>query len=224
MKVNKLNLILESKEHFLYWVKKCNGDYRLVTPSLYLYKKIIEKHRLYKDIDTLLKDDEFIELIYITLIAWNMDQRGAKLTSFEEFKESIFQNQSILKELYAYRLWSLTKEDLTIVLEKLKRVFYELKVMKSKSKIVGVSKALHFLLPDLVMPVDRRYTMDFFYGHNAYSQDISKEFKTFKEIFTKFYEISKKLQLSDKDVDDFNWNTSVPKLIDNAIIGIKNFK
>ncbi len=222
MKADKLHLILESRESFFNLVKKCNGVYRLISPSLYLYKKIIEKHRLDNDFNKLLSDDEFLELIYITLIAWNMDQRGAKLTSFDEFKKSMLDNRSCLNELYDYRLCSLSENDLDIVLNKIEKLFYELRVMKSKSKIVGISKTLHFLLPNLIMPIDRKYTMNFFYGHNAYNQDISKEFKTFKKVFIKFYEITKQLKLSDKDVDGFNWNTSIPKLIDNAIIGLTN--
>ena len=222
MKEDNLNLLLESRDSFFNWIKKCNGNYRLISPSLYLYKKIIEKHQSQKDFDKLMKDDEFLELIYITLIAWNMDQRGAKLTSFIEFKESVLDSQHILKEMYNYRLDSLSDKDLDIVLYEIEKLFNNLKVMKSKSKIVGVSKTLHFLLPNLIMPIDRRYTMNFFYGHNAYNQDSSKEFKTFKEIFIAFYTVSKKLNLTDEDIDNFNWNTSIPKLIDNALIGIKN--
>jgi hypothetical protein len=224
MKKDKLNLIFESRECFFDYVKKCNGDYRLVSPSLYLYKKIIEKHRKYNELDKLLDDDEFLELIYITLDAWNMNQRGAKLTSFEEFRKSVLNTRSPLKKLYPYKLNLLPQNNLDTVVSRIEEIFYALKVMKSKSKIVGISKALHFLLPNLIMPIDRKYTLNTFYGNNKYSQDIFREFKTFREVFTEFYQISKKLKLSEKDIDNFNWNTSIPKLIDNALIGSTNSK
>lgn len=226
MKRDRLNLIFESRESFFSYVKKCNGNYRLISPSLYLYKKIIEKHRKCNDLDGLLDDDDFLELIYITLDAWNMNQRGAKLIPFEELKKSVLKidNRSLLKDLYAYKLNLLSENDLDIVVSKIKQIFYTLKVATTKTKIVGISKALHFLLPDLIMPIDRRYTLNTFYGHNKYNQDISKEFKTFKEIFTRFYEIAKELKLSEEDIDNFNWNTSIPKLIDNALIGNTNSK
>ena len=91
--------------------------------------------------------------------------------------------------------------------------------MKSKSKIVGVSKTLHFLLPKLFPPMDRRYTMNFFYGHFNYYNNPSKEFKSFSILLREFYKIIQKLYLTSKDVDSLMWNTTVPKLVDNAIIG-----
>ncbi|MDD4877635.1 MAG: hypothetical protein PHO02_01210 [Candidatus Nanoarchaeia archaeon] len=214
--------LLKNRDEFFNLIKKCNGTFREISPSLYLYKKIVEMHNCSKNINELLQDNEFFELIYITLKAWNMNQRKAKLAPFNEFKKSIQDNESTINELYPYRLESLSQTELESVLNKLKLLFYNLNVMKSKTKIVGVSKTLHFLLPHLVIPMDRKYTMDFFYGHNAYSQNIDKEFQIFKEIFNKSYEIAKQLKLSNKDIDNFNWNTSVPKLIDNAIIGMKS--
>ena len=222
MKSENTEILTESRDKFFDFVKLCNGNYRLVTPSIYLYKKIIEKHKHYGSMNKLLDDDEFIELIYMTLIAWNMNQRGAKMVQFKDFKNSILKNKEPLEELYKYKIYTLDEEHLNEVLEKTKKVFLSLRVMKTKSQIVGISKTMHFLLPDLIMPIDRRYTMNFFYGNNAYRNERNKEFQQLKEIFIKFYEISKKLKLSDRDVDNFNWNTSVPKLIDNAIIGIKN--
>ena len=91
--------------------------------------------------------------------------------------------------------------------------------MKSKRRIVGVSKALHFLLPDLIMPIDSSYTMPVIYGYNRYSNDREKETKDFIHIFRKTVEIAQRLNLSPSDIDGDGWNTSIPKLIDNAIIG-----
>jgi hypothetical protein len=224
MQTDKIALISQSREVFFDFVRKCNGNYRLVTPSLYLYKKIVEKHRKHGDLNILLQDNEFLELIYITLIAWDMNRRAAKLVSFEKFKKSIFDNTNLLSELYNYKLGSLSEGDVSIILNKIEKLFVNLNVMKSKSKIVGISKTLHFLLPDLIMPIDRKYTLGFFYGHNKYDQEITKEFKTFKEVFVAFHHIATKLKLSEADIDNFNWNTSIPKLIDNALIGFENSK
>lgn len=44
----------------------------------------------------------------------------------------------------------------------LRDVFLNLKVMESNARLVGNSKALHHLLPELVPPVDRQYTVKFF--------------------------------------------------------------
>ena len=94
---------------------------------------------------------------------------------------------------------------------------------ESKRRIVGVSKAMHFLLPDLVLPIDGKYTMTCLFGYNKYSDNAEKEFETFKDIvvFSKY--VVKSLNLTDEDVDGIQWNTSIPKLIDNAMIGFAKF-
>lgn len=58
-----------------------------------------------------------------------------------------------------------------------------------------------------------------YFGYNKYSDNIETESKIFKDIFTKSHEIVKKFNLCDDDLDNNKWNTSVPKLIDNAMIG-----
>lgn len=170
----------------------------------------------------LLADNELYELMYSTLKAWNMNQRGARLVHFGVFKNSILNNESILQDLYKFHIEKIKDDEQQIILLKLEKLFTDLKVMSSQSRIVGVTKTMHFLLPNLVMPIDRKYTLNFFYWHNAYNKGAVKEFKTFTEIFTTFREIAKINRLTEKDVDKSDWNTSIPKLIDNALIGISN--
>jgi len=110
------------------------------------------------------------------------------------------------------------------LLNMLEKLFGNIKVMKSTSKIVGTSKTLHFLLPRLVMPIDRTYTLNFLYGNNKYDSTLNMEIDTFKEVFGKFRDIAMKLSLSKDDVDNQGWNTTVPKLINNAIIGYMHLK
>ena len=94
-----------------------------------------------------------------------------------------------------------------------------MEIMKYRRRIVGVSKAMHFLLPDLVMPIDSTYTMPYFYGTNKYNEKAEKEFQNYLDIFTRTHRIRNNLKLTDSDVKGGEWNTSIPKLIDNAIIG-----
>jgi len=216
-------VLFKSKRIFFYFVKYCNEKYRS-GHDLRLYREIINMHRLTSDLDSLLNDESFYTKIMQTLEAWNMNQQGAELTSVDNFKESVLSLKSDLIDLYIYKLCSVNKVQINNSMMKLlKNVFVKLKVMESKRRIVGVSKALHFLLPDLVMPIDGKYTMFFFYGYNKYSDDATAEFKTFADIFSKAHDITKKLCLTQHDVDGEKWNTSVPKLIDNAIIGFLKY-
>jgi hypothetical protein len=151
-----------------------------------------------------------------------LDKRRAKLNEFETVKESIQQHELFLIDLYKNKLdsiESLENEKGEKIIRGLEFAFCHLEIMKSERRIVGVSKTMHFLLPDLVMPIDSTYTMPCFYGTNKYNEKAEKEFQTFLDIFTKTHRITKNLKLTNDDVDGEKWNTSIPKLIDNAIIG-----
>jgi len=91
--------------------------------------------------------------------------------------------------------------------------------MASKRRIVGVSKILHFLLPDLAMPIDSKFTLDYFYSYNKIDKDPQAEFNTFYEVLLNSHKIIDRLRITMEAVDGNGWNTSIPKLIDNAIIG-----
>jgi len=148
-----------------------------------------------------------------------MNKRGARLVDLPTMRDSIRFHREYLSKLYKYRLEMLSEEDIQEVLQHLKVLFCGLKIMATKRRIVGISKTLHFLLPDLVMPIDSTNTMLAFYGYNRYDNIPEKEFKTYSNIFKKSYAIAKRLKLTESDVDGLWWSCSVPKLIDNAIFG-----
>lgn len=220
MKQINIDKISTSNEIFFNYVDICNKNFRTLTPSIYLYKKIFEKQKIadYK-VEKLVSDREFLDLVYVTLISWNMNMRGAKMVNIDTFVESIQGFSKNIFQLKDKELHLLSENEFEEVLRLTKPLFLGLKVMKSKSKIVGVSKTLHFLLPKLFPPMDRRYTMNFFYGHLNYFNNENKEFDSFSILLREFYKITQKLKLNSKDVDNILWNTTVPKLIDNAIIG-----
>ncbi len=217
-----IDFIFRNQKIFFHFVNECNERYRS-GHDLSLYKDIIKKHEEYhNDVGALLKDEKIYPLIIKTLKAWNMDQRRAKLTTVEKFKQSISQNRlrENLIELSRYKLFSSHRRQIeNEILALLENVFLNLKVMESKRRLVGVSKTLHFLLPHLVLPIDNTYTMNFF----SISTDANRELNTFKTIFIESYNITRGLCLTQNEVDGKKWNTSVPKLIDNAIIGFNRY-
>jgi len=62
----------------------------------------------------------------------------------------------------------------------------------------------------------------FYYGDDKYSNNPHIEFQTYYDIFKKTFQIVKKLELTPTDADGYKWKTSVPKLIDNSVIGLFN--
>jgi hypothetical protein len=212
-------IIKNSRKLFFHCVKECNEHFKS-GHGFKPYREIIDLHRSTGDLEKLLELDGFVNSIWRALEAWGMNQQSAKLNNKEELKNTIFRNKLLLTKLYEYKLHELDEKTLQDIVNKLGLAFGCLKVMKSKRRIVGVSKALHFLIPDLIIPMDGRYTIPAFFGRNKFSNNLEKETDDFMFIFRNSMKIAKDLNLTDEDVTGEQWNTSVPKLIDNAIIGL----
>jgi hypothetical protein len=212
------SLLFSTKAEFMKYVAIHNSAYRAHSDSKSNYLSLVKQHNLSNDYDKLLTQSNYIQLAYRTLEDWNMNQRGAKLAPVTEFRNSILRHVNELSGMKSYRLEFLGSDGFVEVLSKLKPLFFDLKVMQTRGRIVGVSKTLHFLLPNLVMPIDIRNILDLLYLGAPYSSNPEKEFRYFEEIFEEYYRLSDKLSLSRADVDNSGWNTYIPKMIDNALI------
>jgi hypothetical protein len=108
-------------------------------------------------------DEELLELIYAMLASWGMHRmgpKGAKLVDFERFCDGIRRQSAILEELET----SITGvDDVDAVAEKIWSAVSSARLSASGTQIVAGTKALHHLLPNLIPPVDRTYTIRFFH-------------------------------------------------------------
>jgi hypothetical protein len=92
-----------------------------------------------------------------------------------------------------------------------------LEVTESKATLVAGTKTLHHLLPELVPPMDREYTQRFFGWHNPqfqYGQE-----KCFRSAFGAFAFIAREVNPR-QFVGTHAWNTSLTKVLDNALVGL----
>ena len=182
-------------------INETSDNYRPYDPALYLYKEL-------RQYESPFLSEERANLTYTTLIAWGMNSRGAKLAEFRDFKKSLIENWELIQEISENYL-----EDITdFEYDSLESLYDNLNLTKTKSKLVTFSKAMHFLVPNLVAPIDRKYTLNFFYG-----RENKDGFETFREIHDKYKKLAKKQNLH--DFLDKKWNRSVPKIADNAVIG-----
>jgi hypothetical protein len=162
--------------------------------------------------------DRFVELVYETLKVWNMDNRGAKLTDFETFKNSLQENNDVIQSLAKLRIEKLKETDNQLK-ETIKSLFQNLKLVKTNSPLVTFSKTMHFFLPNLFMPVDRKYTIKFF--HTTISSSTSeRQFQNFCKIFEQFRQFANENRsILEAQIDpNSRWNKNIPKIIDNIII------
>ncbi len=209
--------LFKTRNIFFEYANKIDIKYRK-GDDLKLYKELLKLRKNYRSFNDLIIDNNFFEKALNVLNRWNMNQQGAKLTSVKEFRDSIIYLCEELEKLNDYKLEELSHDDFCKIKPKIVYIFENLQVMDSKMKLVGNSKAMHFLFPDLIMPIDRKYILDFFYNNRAYNSN--NEIKKFEEIIYAYLQITEKLELTKQDLENNqrSWHTSIPKLIDNAII------
>jgi len=184
-------------------------NYRPYDPGQYLYNLLINFTNGSKF------SDKYIELAYTTLIAWNMNQRGAKLSDFETYKHSLLIHKEHIEYFEKYRIEKFT--DSKEIGERLKFLFDNLQLVDTgKPKLVTFSKTLHYFLPNLLMPIDRSYTIKYFYYNTNFSKDNDVQFEMYYEIFKQFMQLSVYYDFN-KYIDE-KWNRNIPKIIDNIII------
>lgn len=210
--------VFPTKAVLMRYAGLCVEKYRPNSDSFKYYHSLIDQHRK-SGITLLLSNPNFLRNIYETLIKWDMNYRNALLVEFSDFSESIKELSKNIIELDDYSMGNLDENGTREIEPSLRSAFENLKVMQSESRIVGVPKTLHFLLPRLVMPIDGKYTLGFFFGYRPYRRSLNWECRLFIDIFEAFSNFAIRMGLSRSDEEPKGWNTTVPKIIDNAIIG-----
>jgi hypothetical protein len=133
-------------------------------PSVHFHVRAIERRRTHESVRSALADDELLELIYAMLAPWGMHRMGptgAKLVDFATFCERIRRQRMILEELESFVITDL--DDSNAVADTIWRAVSDARVSASATQVVAGTKTLHHLLPDLIPPVDREYTIRFFH-------------------------------------------------------------
>jgi hypothetical protein len=222
MKIDSLLQLLCIPENFRKFLTIFNESYAKLgvykEPS---YRRLIEKYNDTANYLRLFENSQYISLAYDALKEFKMDQQGARLVRYSEFESSLVSQKSRLHDLNRYKLEELASDKVPFsdLFAEFQVLFKQLNVMASGSKLVGVSKTLHFMLPNLVMPVDRDSILRFCYGSNYVPPSLDAQFERFNEVFRRYFDLTQHLGLKESDADGNWWNISVPKRIDNAIAG-----
>lgn len=186
------------------------------------YSQLIQTYRSTDDYRRLL-NGAYIRLCYDALgHEFGLAKRRAKLVSYSAFASSILAQKERLCIINKYRLEQSRPSQVAsdTLFPRLSALFRGLNVMASGSQLVGVSKTLHLLLPDLIMPVDRENVLWFLYGSKYVPASMNSQFSRFMEVFNRYADFAQRLNLTLDDGDGNWWNKSVPKRIDNAIAGL----
>lgn len=131
-------------------------------PCVYFHRECI----LAGEVDFL--SDRHLEMLYATLASWGMHRMGdtyrtkTKLTNWDVFRESLRGSRDELTPLLGVDLLDLTERQYSEAVSALGPCYRKLRLSESAATIVVNSKALYHLLPRLIPPIDRQYTVRFF--------------------------------------------------------------
>lgn len=211
---NRLQYFIDNPEVVTAALDMTKNKYRSHDPGWYLYRQVCKEKDFSKRFA-----DEFIELAYVTLHAWGMNDRAAQLADWEHFTSSIRDFRGHFKALSSYRLHETNEADLNGSFQKyVWDMFSKMElVAPGKPRLVTYSKAFHFYLPDLFVPIDRKYTLNYFYGHTNLPRDLRRQFEVLSDLHCEFSKFAPNVDFI--TTHDEIWNANIPKVIDNIIIG-----
>lgn len=189
-------------------------------PSLYFHLRAIERRREHHTAKSLLDDSLFLEYVYAVLPAWGMHRMGpqaAKVGDFVQITTALKESAPALEQLWPLRITELEEHDSGEAAALAWDVIARIKVSTSRTQIVAGSKFLHHVLPDLVPPIDRQYTFNFFTGQKMVASDRA----AFLNWFPRLAHVGVQCRepIRDAIARGGFMATGEAKVIDNAIMG-----
>lgn len=193
-------------------------------PSLYFHERTCRLVLGHSRPSLAIADDAVVEGIYATLTAWGMHRmgpKGAKLPSFDQFSGGLHRVAGRFDELADLHLGTVGPGEVGGVADELWSSIEQLDVSTTSARLVAGTKTIHHLLPNLVPPIDRQYTGQFFYGSSGKSWYMG-EATAFRELFPALARVAR--EASSEIETELSragayMATSYTKIIDNGIVG-----
>ena len=138
------------------------------------------------------------------------------MVSSENFNRSVRENENDIRILNGLKLELLGDDAFEEQLKVQGDLLPSLAISDpNRPAFVSFSKAMHFMVPDLVVPIDRKYPLSFFGGEGRI---FTSGFKLYTEIYRSYLAYAR-THPELRDCLDSGWNLSVPKVLDNFVIG-----
>jgi hypothetical protein len=201
-------------------------------PCLFFHRRTIERYRELRreqnfSYQRLVSDTKYLEYLYATLTAWGLNRPGTtlKLVNFDKFAKVLQTSEltSLLDDIKDFKIENVSSDGLTSIQKKMNDIFglfgEKTKITLAEDHLITTSKVLHHLHPDLLPPIDRRYTLWLLRGleETHYRPLYSNDFNTWWRVFLCFHYVA----IKKRDFSSYTerMDTSIPKIIDNALVG-----
>jgi hypothetical protein len=190
-------------------------------PSLYFHHRALETRRSPASL-------QHLEYVYATLASWGMHRMGAggsKMRTFDAFRASVEPLTDKILKAQSFAPTAMNEDAWAT----LKQIFSGLRIMASATSLVGNSKVMHHMLPNIVPPIDREYTLRYLCGNTTIANDIEKEWRTMRDVISGFFipvaanpafAVKAAVWIAAKKP----WDTTAMKVIDNLLIGSRKYE
>ena len=171
-------------DKFPTWVAyfNTNGPFRKYGQLEY-HRETINRRLELGSASAAVTDERFQRALYKTLQAWGIGSRGSRLKPFDQFAAILSrQNQAVAQ--FETMILDDRQLDVGTTINALWTLMSQLPIVENAALLVPVTKALHHVLPELVVPMDREYTQMFFGWQNPRFQYRQRE--CFVEAFGAF--------------------------------------
>lgn len=179
-----------------------------------IHRTTIDRRHRHASIDSLLDDDEFFRLLEEVLKAWRMASRAARLLPRDQIWEAFASERDALDFLWGQQLTILPVSAASRTLTELGRLLTAIRVSGTNTNLIAGAKAVHHVLPDLIPPIDREYTLRFF----GFGQTF-RESAAIERCLAGFHQIAWHRPEQIEARVGPGMHTSLGKVIDNAIVG-----
>jgi hypothetical protein len=180
------------------------------------HRKTIELRLGHTSAGGAIADPMFVESLYETLKAWGIGSRRSRLHPLQQFHAALLAAAPNVAALETLRV-DAEALDVDNTVEALWKIIDTFKVVENDAQLVAGTKTLHHVLPDLVPSMDREYTQQFFRWHNPQFQYGQR--KCFETAYAALILVARKVDARQYVGTDL-WNTSVTKVLDNALVGL----
>lgn len=227
-------------ENFDTYIAEFKGSHMNSRKYVSCHKETIDLGKKLGGVAKSIESDEFLCSLYSTLVAWKMDDWKANLQEYDEFVKAIRMFSPLIVSLEGVGLAQIDDADITRVLfsefkpylagwglghideaditrELLYAIVHKMGLSQMRVQTITGAKALHHMLPQLLPPIDGRYTGRFFQYSGSGFQNNKRAFNLMLSSFKRIAQ-DPKVDLG-RYVGTADWATSESKMIDNAIIG-----
>ena len=215
---DRINRLCASPTLYLERFRKLN---KWTGPSEYFHGKTLDRLESLENPLAAIHDRQYQEYLYATLCAWGLHRMGGEAVRLVEFGKFCQELEALCPELdglQSLHVDEIALQDIVPTADCLWRLMDRMRLRPmNKPYLVVASKALHHLLPELVVPIDGGYTAPFFEWRR--DELLKRPRDMFFEVFPLLVDIAKRIKPQVGAYIGRPFHKSLPKVIDNAIVG-----